>query len=531
MKFSTETRLSIDNFADSIPIIHGKNFYIDEFGYVSTVNKAPQNVFDKNGETVSVKSISQITEFIHIINNKLSFKTSSGFLVTDLSCNKEKYTGGFQGIVGFTPGTDGYEFQNNNVTDKSTVIFTGRINSSKQLELKIGSDWIVPLGEFRCLISDTFYNIGYDSILPNSFGDTFEVTLISFKSATISPDTNYIRDAFVSGNTLYLSTRLKMIGSTPYDWSSIDTATSSVIWSEDSRLSNCNLVGNPMSSYFYAVNYNTSNVYWVSGEDFSILQEYEHKLPILGVGSIDKFGLAIIDKEACSILTAYVSLNTWLLKIKTYFPFNQLSAYEEITSNYLRETIHYVKDLDALVIKSTQRANIMLYILGNQVLSGCHTDTTAIAGDYSCFQIDSGILYKYTKVEDSGEYEDLNFDTGNITYDSYIYIGSDLEPDMGGSTLADTEITFEGKIVITDGEDMSPESSGDIPDSDNLPVRTNQTNPDNKWYLYSKTVRYPVSYTDWVQIGLMPTTKIFNIKLQSEVVQINNNNSKKKRKK
>ena len=80
--------------------------------------------------------------------------------------------------------------------------------------------------------------------------------------------------------------------------------------------------------------------------------------------------------------------------------------------------------------------------------------------------------------------------------------------------MRDTEIKFEGKLALVDGDDVSVESSGDVPkDSKDLPVRTNQDNPDNWWYLYTKTLRYPVSYTDWIKISLMPTTKIISISL------------------
>lgn len=528
MKFSPETKIAVDSVADDIPVIHGKNYYIDQDSYVATINKSPVDVYDSLGNLIDVVTIKPVTEFIYIINNKLAYRTSEGFLVTEIPAPHEKYIGGFQGIAGFDVGGIQYSFMNSNNSEKSTVILTGRINNSKQLEIKLGDTWVVPLGEFRCFISNTFYNIGYDTLLPNSFGDTFTVTLQAFKNITISPDTNYIRDIFIAGNTLYLSTRLKVIGSTPYDWTSISTDTETVIWSEDARLSNVNFIGNPSASNFYAINYNSSNIYWVSGKDFSILQEYQHKLPILGVGSIDKFGLAIVDKEACSIITSYVSLNTWLIKSKTYFPFNQLSAYEDITTNYLREEVNYVTDLDMLAIKSTQRANMMLHILNNKVLSGCHTDSDISAGEFSCYTIIDSKLYKLTKVEDSGDYDELDLQSGVINYDSYIYIGSDLEPDMGGSTLADTEIMFEGKIALSDNDDICVESSGDKPLSKDLPVRTNQENPENKWYLYSKVLRYPVSYTDWVKISMMPTTKIFKINLQSSTTTIDKSKVKKK---
>ena len=60
-------------------------------------------------------------------------------------------------------------------------------------------------GEFRCFISGTFYNINYDTVLPNTFGDTFNVTLAGWTTVNLKSATNYIRDIIVSGNTLYLS--------------------------------------------------------------------------------------------------------------------------------------------------------------------------------------------------------------------------------------------------------------------------------------------------------------------------------------
>ena len=533
MKFSTETRISPDVYKDDIPIIHGTNYYINEEQYVATFNKTQYTVFDQNGNRIVVQSIKPVTEFIYIINQKLAYRTSIGFLVTNISATKEKYVGGFQGIVGFDEATVDYSYINNNTDIKSDVILTGRINASKQLEIYLptSQQWIVPLGEFRCFIADTFYNIGYDAIMPNSFGDEFNVTLVGFKNASVTPTTNYIRDMFISGNTLYLSTRLNIIGSQPYNWNVIDTSDKSVIWTEDSRLNGCYFCGSSASNQFFLVNYNTSYIYWVSGVDLSVLQEYQHKLPILGVGSIDKFSIAVVDKEACSILSAYVSLNTWLIKAKIYFPFNQMSAYEDMVTNYLREEVVYVQDLDALVISSSQRMNMILYIVNNKVLSCCHTESFIVPGDYSAYIIDNNVLYKYTKVEDSGEYTVLNYEEGNIMYDSFIYIGSDLEPDVGGSTFNDTEIKFEGKIVILDGDQISVESSADTPkDEFDLPIRTEQNNPENQWYLYTKTLRYPVSYTDWLKIGLMPTTKIFTINLAENLTDKSQSKSKSKKK-
>ena len=515
MEFSNETRLNPEQFEDSIPVIHGQDFYIDEQGYVSTYNREPVTVFDSYGNSVVVTSFKPVTDFIYIVNNKLGYKVSTGIMVTEIPATKENYKGGFQGIVGFNETETNYQYLNNKST-QSTINFTGRINSSKQLEIYLedSDTWVVPLGEFRCYISGTAYNINYSSVLPNSFGDTFTVTLATWTSVDISPSTNYIRDALVCGNTLYLSCRLNIIGSEPYNWNNIDTSSSTVIWSEDSRLTGCYFHGSPTASSFWMVNYNTSSCYYVSGDELSVLQEYEHKLPIIGAGHIDKFLLAVVDKEGLSILSAYVSLNTWLIKVKAYFKFNQLSAYEDILTQYQREQVTYVQDLDSLVIQSNQRANMMFYILADKIKSGCHTIQEVIPGDYSCYAILDNQLLKYTKVEDSGEYEPIDKDAGVTAYNSWIYIGSDLEPDMGGSTMRDTEIIFEGKISITEGSGISVESSSDRPkDTKDLPIRTNQTNPDNWWYLYTKTLRYPISYTDWVRISMMPTTKIFNITL------------------
>lgn len=534
MIFSTETRLNPEATPDSIPVIHGKNFYIDEQGYVATYNVSSINCFDYKNRNIAVQSIKEVTEFIYIINNKLAYKTDVGFLVTELDAIKENYVGGFQGIAGFNETETNYQYINNNEPIKSSINLTGRINSSKQLEIQLDADndiWCTPLGEFRCYINNTFYCITYDTPMPNSFGDTFSVVLAGWTSVSLTDTTNYIRDIHISGNTLYLSTRLQIIGSTPYDWSSIDTSVKTVIWSEDSRLTGCYFEGSPTASYFFMVNYNTSSIYWVSGDELEILQEYEHRIPILGVGSVDKFMLAIVDKEACTLLQSYVSLNTWLMKTKMYFQFNQLSAYEEMITQYVREEVHYARDLNSLIIESTQRAPMILYIIGDKIQSGCHTDTSISAGDFAAYQIQDGVLYRYYRVEDSGDYNEIDEAAGIINYESYIYIGSDLEPDVGGSTMKDTEILFEGKLAIVDGDDISIESSSDKPvDQNDLPVRTQQTNPDNWWYLYSKTLRYPISYTDWIRISLMPTTKIYNIRLAEDLTKGENNNGSKSKK-
>lgn len=519
MIFSNDTRINPElQEKNGIPVIHGTNYYIDDQGYVATYNLAPETVFTIEGENVKVKTIIPITEFIYVINQRIAYKTDTGFLVTELPATKEKYRGGFQGIVGFNETEVEYQFINNK-TPVSEITYTARINSSKQLEIKVGSNWVIPLGEFRCYINDTQYTINYNTPMPNSFGDEFTIKLSGWTTTTLKTATNYIRDILVQGNTLYLSTRLNIIGSTPYEWGSVDTGTSTVIWSEDSRIVGSYFVGQPTATNFYLVNYNTSSIYWVSAADFNILQEYQHKLPMMGVGSVDKFTCAIVDKEAITVIGAYISLSTWLMKVRTYLKLNQLSAYEDLTTQYLREEVLYCQDLDSLIIKSSQRKNMMFYILNNKVQSGCHTNNEIVLGDYSCYIVDSGTLYKYTRVEDSGDYEPIDTTTGKLSFDSFIYIGSDLEPDNGGSTMRDTEIIFEGKINIIDGNTISTESSSDTPISSDIPIRTDQTNPENWWYLYTKTLRYPISYADWTKISLMPTTKIFAIRLVAPLEQ------------
>lgn len=519
MIFSNDTRINPElQEKNGIPVIHGQNYYIDDQGYVSTYNLSPETIFDSTGTTIEVESIIPVTEFIYIINQHVAYKTNSGFLVTEIPANKEKYRGGFQGIVGFNETEISYQFLNNK-TLKSDYKLTARINSTKQLEIQIGENWITPLGEFRCYINDIQYTINYNTPMPNSFGETFDIYLSGWTTATLKGDTDYIRDMIVQGNTLYISSRLHLIGSAPYSWETVDTSISTTIWSEDSRIVGSYFVGQPTATNFYLVNYNTSSIYWVSAEDFSVLQEYQHKMPMMGVGSVDKFTCAIVDKEAITIIGAYVSLNTWLMKVRTYLKLNQLSAYEEMTTQYLREEVIFCQDLDSLVIKSSQRKNMMFYILNNKVQSGCHTNNEIVIGDYSCYIIDSGTLYKYTRVEDSGEYEPIDLSTGHLSFDSFIYIGSDLEPDNGGSTMRDTEIVFEGKINIVDGNSISTESSSDTPISSDIPIRTDQNNPDNWWYLYTKTLRYPISYADWTKISLMPTTKIFAIRLVAPLEQ------------
>ena len=90
MKFSTETRIAPDVYKDDIPVIHGTNFYINEEQYVATFNKAQYTVFDQNGNSIVVQSIKPVTEFIYIINQKIAYRTSTGFLVTNINAKKEK---------------------------------------------------------------------------------------------------------------------------------------------------------------------------------------------------------------------------------------------------------------------------------------------------------------------------------------------------------------------------------------------------------------------------------------------------------
>ena len=130
MKFSNITRINPEALADDIPVIHGKNYYINDEAVVCTFNNSPESVFDQSGMTVAVKSVSPVTEFIYIVNNKLSFKTDRGILVTNLTATKQNYRGGFQGIVGFDTSTSEYQFINSNVTAKSDVTFTARVNTS-----------------------------------------------------------------------------------------------------------------------------------------------------------------------------------------------------------------------------------------------------------------------------------------------------------------------------------------------------------------------------------------------------------------
>ena len=74
MKFSNITRINPEAFADDIPVIHGKDYYINDEAVVCTFNSYPESVFDQSGMNVAIKSLTPVTEFIYIVNNKLSFK-------------------------------------------------------------------------------------------------------------------------------------------------------------------------------------------------------------------------------------------------------------------------------------------------------------------------------------------------------------------------------------------------------------------------------------------------------------------------
>lgn len=530
MQFSNTTYIAPDAFKDDIPIIHGQNYYINELAQVCTYTYNNVNVYDTTGEAVTVTNLNEITDFIYVINNKLSFMTSEGIIVTDLDATKQNYRGGFQGIVGWDDNATEYQFQNN-TTAQSTVSLTGRINNSKQLEIQIGDLWVVPLGEFRCYINNTFYNINYNTVLPNTFGDTFTVTIAGWTTVTEKLEaTNYITDALIQGNTLYLMTRTKFIGSEPFSWNVIDTAEKTVIWSEDSRLVGTKIYGEPTGSQIFCVDYNTNTIYFVDGvNDLSILQSYEHNLKITGANYIDKQLIAIVDKEGITVQYFYVSLNNYLQKTAASMKFNQMSAYEDLINTNQIETVEFVKSLRSIVITSTQRASMLIFMNGNNIQSICHTNSDAIPGSNYMYRVVGSDLMRYGLTEDNGYYTDLNDDNILDFQDNFIYIGSDLEPDVGGSTLEDTEIKFEGKIAIISDDEVLVESSGDKPESVDLPVRTNQVNPSNEWYLYSKTLRMPFSYTDWIKITMMPTTKILSISLTDYFG--NNGTSKKNKRK
>lgn len=513
MQFSNNTYIAPDAFRDDIPVIHGQNYYINEQAQVCTYTYDNVNVIDSLGDAVTVTSLNELTDFIYIINNKFAVKTSAGILVTDLDATKQNYRGGLQGIVGWDDNATEYQFQNNK-SQVSTVTFTGRINNSKQLELQLGDTWAVPLGEFRCYISNTFYNITYNTVLPNSFGDTFTVTLCGWTTVSNELEaTNYITDALVQGNTLYLMTRTQLIGSEPFSWDVIDTTEQTVIWSEDSRIVGNKLYGDPTGSQIFCVDYNTNTVYFLdSVNDLEILNSYQHNLKLTGAGHIDKQLIALVDKEGITIQYFYVSLNNYLQKTVASVKFNQMSAYEEMINTNQIEDVAFIKSISSIAIQSTQRSPMLIYMIGNNVQSICHTNSDIIIGENYCYRLVGGNLMQYGLTEDNGYYTDLS-DTVLEYADNFIYIGSDLEADVGGATLEDTEIKFEGKIAIIQDDEVLVESSGDKPEAQDLPVRTNQANPTNEWYLYSKTLRMPLCYPDWIKITMMPTTKIISISL------------------
>jgi len=526
MQFLNNTLISPDMMANNIPIIHGKNYYIDEQTIVCTYNKSSQTVISNTGTTVSnIANINQITENIFVIDGYLSFQLASGeILKTSISASKSVYKGGFQGIVGFNTGEASYQFLNNTCV-KSVVSFTARINSSLHMEIQLGSDWYVPNGEFRVYIEDTFYNISSETLLPNTFGDTFTVYLASWTNVSLTDTTDYIKDALVQGNTLYLSTRKHLIGSAPYSWEVADEETSSTVWSTDSRLIYAQLEGEPSADHFFAVNNNTNTVYYLDNSTLNISNSYQHQYDITAACNIDKQFICLVDKRFITLVNFYTQLSSILFKIVMQYEFKQMSAYEDLPNYEFTEEVKFSKAINTIGIKSSYRNSMLIYIINNKVSSICYTDQTIILTPWTFFNLDNKTLTKYSLVEDNGRYAEITDD--NPTFESYIYIGSDLEPQEGGSTLSDTNILFEGKIAIDTGDDyISIESSGDTPnDTNDLPVRTNQSLPTNNWYLYSKLLTYPVSYTDWFKITLMPTTRIYQISLK----QLTNSTNKKKK--
>ena len=525
MIFSNNTLINPEAVADDIPIIHGTDFYIDEQGFVCTYNQTDTIIIDSNGLPVKVTSLKQITENLFVINNYLAYRMSTDqIVVSKIATTRSIYKGAFQGIVGFNEAESSYHFMNN-TSQKSGVKFTGRLNELKHLEIQIGSNWFVPNGEFRCWIGDTFYNVNSQLTLPNSFGETFEVDLSGWTECQMEDTTDYIKDALVQGNTLYLSTRKHVIGSAPYDWTVVNEKSETTVWSKDTRIIGGNLYGEPSATNFFIVNYTTDSVYYVSGDELQILNTYEHQYNITACCVLDKQILAIVDRQFLTAISFYQQLNNFLLKTVLQYEFKQMSAYEDLPTTTFFEEVSFIRDLNTIALKSNYRKNLLIYLIGNKVSSICFTSTEMILTDWDIYKLSSGYLTKYGKVEDNATYEDL--DSLNTLYENCIYIGSDLEPSDGGSTLRDTEILFEGKIAIEDVNDMIMiESSGDKPVSIDYPVRTNQSNPYNDWYLYSKLLRLPISYTDWFKITLMPTTKIYAIRL----VNSSSNNSNKSKK-
>ena len=532
MQFVNNTLINPEALANDIPVIHGKDYYIDEQAIVCTYNQKDVKIIDRTGSDVEVSSINQITENIFIINNFLSYKLASNeILVTQINCSRSVYKGAFQGIVGFNEGETTYQYLNNTSVAGSTT-YTGRLNNNKHLEINIGGTWYVPNGEFRCYIDETFFCINSQSTLPNSFGETFTVTLASWTEATGQSETdptNYIKDIFIQGNTLYLSTRKQLIGSTPFDWSDIDTTKESVIWSEDSRFINTYFYGEPSADVLFCVDLHNNTIYLLNSSNFEYINSYDHNYQITACNNIDKQMMVIVDKKFVTIINFYQQLNNYLLKTQLQYEFKQMSAYEDLPEYPFYEDVTFIKSINTIAIKSSYRQNMLIYTVGNKVSSACHTDTNMILTDWEAYLVLGGTATRYSLVEDNMRYDEVSQNEIK-EYSSYIYIGSDLEADLGGSTTADTQILFEGKICIEDERGViSVESSGDKPVASDYPVRTNQVNPENNWYLYSKTLRYPVSYTDWFKITMMPTTRIYSISLINQTEQTNSNNNKSKR--
>ena len=529
MQFTNNTLIAPDILADDIPVISGSDFYINNQGIICTYNNTEVTVIDSSGNNVTVSTIDQITDNIYIVNNYLAYRMSTfEILVTNIACEHQKYKGGFQGIVGFTYGDTTYDYINN-TSVASEIQFTARLNNNKHLEINVGGKWFTPNGEFRCYINDTFYNISCKTILPNSFGNEFLIKLASWTHVTTLTDedpTNYISDVLIQGNTLYLQLRKQVRGSTPYDWSSVAATTETVLYSNDSRFINCEMYGEPSGDVLFFVDRLSNVVYLLEASTLNYLNSYTHPFMITGVNLMDKQTLAIVDKRAFTVLYAYKQLQSYMMKVANHTEFNQMSAYEDLPNEYFNEQVVYNKDLQTIAIKSSYRQNMLCYILGNKTQSICHTTLDLITTDWNLYRLHSGKLFKYTFVEENAEYTDIYNSDGTLnideSYEPCIYIGTDIEADNGGNTLADTEIMFEGKICIIDdtpeelGLKYIIESSGDKPVSEDLPVRTNQANPVNNWYLYSKRLRVPISYTSWCKIMLMPTTKIYSINLTNQ---------------
>ena len=520
MIFSNSTMVAPEATADSIPVIHGQNYYINEQGYVCTYNEHNVTVLDANGDEVQVTSFQQLTENIFIVNANVAFLTSGGIVMTGLPAPYTDYAGSFQGIVGYTNGETKYSYINN-TTERSNITFNARLNASSNVEIQVGNNWYVPSGEFRCYLGETFYNINSGTRILNPQSTTFTLTLVGWKTVELTDDTNHIGDIFIQGNTLYLSTRLQLIGSAPASWDMIDTKESTVVWSEDMRMVGSKFYGDPGSDKMFLVNYVTNTIYLTDSE-FTLLQMYEPLNTLTGANVIDKYTLAITDKFGITLLSAGISLQTWNLKSSDIILFNQMSAYEEIPDILVPEDIAFVTPLSTIVIQSTLRANMLIKITSGKVTSIAQTTQDIRISKWGLYRLVSvgqgtNQLRQVTLVEDDADYEDLSAEKSS--YDSWIYIGNDLEPDYGGSTFYDTMIQFEGKLAIVEDEDnIIVESSSDTGSGNvDLPVRTNQGNPENWWYLYSKSLRIPVSYTDWLKITMMPTTKIFNISLTPTV--------------